>query len=128
MPPRAAAGWLCKARLQHAAVRSVEVLQLLIGVAEAALLAQTLQLRLLKGQLGCSGVVPQRKPGDIINRGVLHLLLHVAAAASTHVNELQRGPLFGPFGIARGVLVSLKVRSRCRARFYPRLRREVHVR
>eukprot|EP00959_Pyramimonas_sp_CCMP1952_P264012 5520908-Pyramimonas_sp.AAC.1 len=108
MLPRARAGWLCKARVQHAAVRSIEILQLLVGVAEAALLIQAVQVILLQGQLGCSDVVPQREQGDLCNRGVLDILLHVAAAASTHVNELQRDSAVGPFGIARGVFIGLE--------------------
>ena len=54
---------------------------------------------------------------------VLRFFLHVAAAATADIDELQWDAAFGALSVTRGILIGLEVSRLC----WPRLQ-EVHVR
>ena len=57
-----------------------------------------------------------------------HCIVHVAAASTADINELQWDAASDVLSVTRRILVRLEVCSRCRPRLDSRLRREIHVR
>ena len=62
------------------------------------------------------------------HNNVLRFILHVAAAATADIDELQWDAAFGALSVTRGILIGLEVSRLCWPRLHSRLCREVHVR